>query len=224
MREEHVAIFVDGAFFQRRARTLWGKMSANDLAERLHKYCIGHLSHTVSGIKMYDSLYRIFYYDCPPLINNVFHPLKKQTVSLAKTDLYAYTHDFHNALLKKRKVALRLGRLSNNDLHYMLTYDAQKRILSGSKTVDDLTDEDFALNVRQKGVDMRIGLDISSLAYKKQVTRMILISGDSDFVPAAKLARREGIDFLLDPMGASISTDLMEHIDGLQTQIRQAEK
>lgn len=46
---------------------------------------------------------------------------------------------------------------------------------------------------------------------------MILISGDSDFVPAAKLARREGIDFILDPMGASISPDLSEHIDGIRS-------
>ena len=47
--------------------------------------------------------------------------------------------------------------------------------------------------------------------------QIILISGDSDFVPAAKMARREGIDFILDPMGASIKDDLFEHIDGLET-------
>ena len=45
---------------------------------------------------------------------------------------------------------------------------------------------------------------------------MILVAGDSDFVPAAKLARREGIDFILDPMGNHIHSDLNEHIDGIQ--------
>ena len=64
---------------------------------------------------------------------------------------------------------------------------------------------------------MRIGLDIASLAYKKQVDQIILIAGDSDFVPAAKLARREGIDFILDPMWASIKDSLFEHIDGLRS-------
>ena len=64
---------------------------------------------------------------------------------------------------------------------------------------------------------MRIGLDIASLSYKKQVDQIILIAGDSDFVPAAKLARREGIDFILDPMEATIRDDLFEHIDGLQS-------
>jgi len=73
------------------------------------------------------------------------------------------------------------------------------------------------LNVDQKGVDMKIGIDIASVAYKKQVEKIVLISGDSDFVPAAKLARREGIDFVLDPMGAVIKPDLFEHIDGLRS-------
>ena len=79
----------------------------------------------------------------------------------------------------------------------------------------EMTERDVKYDVRQKGVDMRIGLDIASRAYKKLVDQIILVAGDSDFVPAAKLARREGIDFLLDPMWASIREDLHEHIDGV---------
>lgn len=55
------------------------------------------------------------------------------------------------------------------------------------------------------------------MAFKRRADQMVLISGDSDFVPAAKLARREGIDFILDPMWASIRAGLHEHIDGLQS-------
>ena len=43
-------------------------------------------------------------------------------------------------------------------------------------------------------------MDIASLSYKHQVDQIVLIAGDSDFVPAAKLARREGLDFVLDPL------------------------
>ena len=64
---------------------------------------------------------------------------------------------------------------------------------------------------------MRIGVDIASVTFKRQVDQIILISGDSDFVPAAKLARREGIDFVLDPMWAQIKDDLFEHIDGMHS-------
>ena len=79
----------------------------------------------------------------------------------------------------------------------------------------ELGDADVALGLRQKGVDMRIGLDITSITLKKQADTMILVTGDSDFVPAAKLARREGVEFILDPMRQSIEDDLFEHIDGL---------
>lgn len=64
---------------------------------------------------------------------------------------------------------------------------------------------------------MRIGVDVASLAFKKQVDQIVLIAGDADFVPAAKLARREGIDFVLDPMWQAIPSSLMEHIDGLRS-------
>lgn len=71
---------------------------------------------------------------------------------------------------------------------------------------------------------MRIGLDIASMAFKRQVAQIILVAGDSDFVPAAKLARREGFDFVLDPMWAQIRPDLHEHIDGLRSVFSNKEK
>ena len=67
----------------------------------------------------------------------------------------------------------------------------------------------------KKGVDMRIGLDIASLTLKGQADTIILVSGDADFVPAAKLARREGVRFVLDPLWQEIPADLNEHVDGL---------
>ncbi|WP_425534796.1 NYN domain-containing protein [Xanthomonas oryzae] len=83
--------------------------------------------------------------------------------------------------------------------------------------VEDLLEDDFLPAVRQKGVDMRIGIDISSLALKHQVDQIVLFAGDADFVPAAKLARREGIDFVLDPMWSSVADGLLEHIDGMRS-------
>ncbi|MFP7365047.1 NYN domain-containing protein [Corynebacterium callunae] len=80
----------------------------------------------------------------------------------------------------------------------------------------DLTEGDFALDITQKGVDMRIGLDIASLAERKTVNQIVMITGDSDFVPAAKHARREGIDFILGPMWADIARSLSEHVDGIR--------
>ncbi|GLH36170.1 hypothetical protein RS1P1_04540 [Pseudomonas moraviensis] len=81
----------------------------------------------------------------------------------------------------------------------------------------DLMENDVSIETRQKGVDMRIGIDVASLSFKQQVDQIVLIAGDADFVPAAKMARREGVDFILDPMWQSIPDSLMEHIDGLRS-------
>lgn len=79
----------------------------------------------------------------------------------------------------------------------------------------NLSGDDVYFPLRQKGVDMKIGLDIASMTLKRQVDTIVLVTGDSDFVPAAKVARREGVEFILDPMWQSVDGDLMEHIDGI---------
>ena len=117
-------------------------------------------------------------------------------------------------------MALRLGRLNERFGHWTIRPAVTKELLSGKRQFANLTDGDFEYAVEQKGVDMRIGLDIASIASKRLVDQMVLVAGDSDFVPAAKMARREGIDFILDPMGAPIPPDLHEHIDGVQTVLK----
>lgn len=210
-----VAILVDGGFFTRRAKSLWGDRLPKEMAEILHRYCTMLLVHSENGKQVRDRLYRIFYYDCPPMERNVYHPLLKKDKSMKKEPLYAWMTEFQDELRSKRKVALRMGRLSDNGLGYTLSIDIIKKLCAGTLKFEDLTESDFHLTVQQKGVDMRIGIDIASMVYKKQVTKIILIAGDSDFVPAAKLARREGIDFVLNPLGSNINGDLREHIDGL---------
>ena len=111
-------------------------------------------------------------------------------------------------------LALRLGDVSKNqDRSWILRAEPQKRLLNGEIGAPDLVDADFEPALRQKGVDMRIGLDIASIALKCQAKTIILVAGDADFVPAAKLARREGVQFILDPLWRSVSSDLSEHID-----------
>jgi len=212
---QKTAIMVDGGFYRRRAQTLLGETTASYRAKELIDYCHRHLRDKNSNTR--SELYRIFYYDCPPSGKRVFHPVLGQTEDLSKSDLYKWMTIFLAELKKQRKVALRLGMLDDSETHYNLNYDILKKLCNQKLTLSDLKREDFKLSISQKGVDMKIGLDIASLAYKKQVSQIILISADSDFVPAAKLARREGIDFILDPMWASVNPELNEHIDGLRS-------
>ena len=207
------AILVDGGFYRRRAFVAYGDKSPSERADELYAYCKRHL--TTHG--EHNELYRIFYYDCPPMTRQVFHPLTQKPVNFAKSDTYTWAYNFFNELKKKRKVALRMGELAEQQAHYVLKNNKLNQLIRGQISVQDLTEKDFLFNVEQKGVDMRIGLDIASLAYKKQVVQIVLVSGDSDFVSAAKLARREGIDFILDALHTNIKENLFEHIDGLRT-------
>lgn len=209
------AILVDGGFYRKRAYKAFGDKEPQDRADELENYCKRHLKEKIGGITHYHQLYRIFYYDCPPSKKAVYNPITKKNDELSQSNQFSWTNQFFDCLKKKRKFALRLGELSDSSIGYYLSPSKTKEIISGKLSPDKISESDLKLMIDQKGVDMRIGLDIASLVYKKQVDQIVLISGDSDFVPAAKLARREGVDFVLDSLGAKIKDNLFEHIDGL---------
>jgi uncharacterized LabA/DUF88 family protein len=214
--EMATAILIDGDFFIRRLRFLVGKQTAQKAASDLHWMCREHLRQN----ERKRELYPIFFYDCPPLTKKVHNPITGKAVDFGNTATAVWRAAFHDELRKLRKVALRLGYLNERMGHWSIRPEKLKDLLGGRITVRDLAEGDVLYAVQQKGVDMRIGLDIASLAYKKLVDQIILVAGDSDFVPAAKMARREGIDFILDPMWGTIRPDLHEHIDGLRSVIQ----
>ena len=213
-----IAILVDGGFYKKRAKALFGEKNPDERANELINYCYRHIKekHSPNNCSQ-NELYRIFYYDCHPSEKNVYHPLTGKVINLKTQPPYNWNEAFFLSLMQKRKVALRMGEILETSIGYKITEKATKKLCRHEISIDDLTEHDFTLDITQKGVDMRIGLDIASMAYKKQVDRIVLIAGDSDFVPAAKYARREGIDFILDPLWQPIKPSLMEHIDGLET-------
>ncbi len=210
LRPVITAVLIDGGFYRRRAYSLFGEKTPEDRANEMVKYARRHIG------KSRSSLYRIFYYDCPPSEKVLFHPLTRSQVNLAATDQFKWTNEFFKALTHKRKVALRRGEELETQNGYVLKKEPLKKLCAGTLRVEDLQEQDFKLEITQKGVDMRIGLDIASLAESGTVNQIVMITGDSDFVPAAKHARRSGIDFILDPMWATVATSLSEHVDGIR--------
>lgn len=207
------AILVDGGYYRKRANLIWGKKDAADRADELFNYCLLHISEPDEP----RDLYRIFYYDCPGMTRQITHPLTKNVIDYSSGALTLWTKQFFECLASKRKVALRRGELAENQAEFVLKPKALNDLLAGKKSIPDLTEQDFRLNVKQKGVDMRIGLDAASIAMGKLADQIILIAGDSDFLPVAKIARRSGIDFILDPMKQMPKSNLLEHVDGIET-------
>jgi len=211
------AILVDGGFFVRRFRHVYPDIDASDapeVAQTLRRMCAGHLTSRANAGRR--ELYRIFFYDCPPVTKKAHRPISGKAIDFSRTPTAAFRRRLHDDIRRLRKTALRLGHLSE-DAGWALRPDRLKALLRGQVAVAELVDDDFFYDVKQKGVDMRIGVDIASLAFKRQVDQIVLVAGDADFVPAAKLARREGIDFVLDPMWHPIHSSLNEHIDGLRS-------
>lgn len=84
-------------------------------------------------------------------------------------------------------------------------------------TPTELTDSDFAPDFEQKGVDMRIGLDIANYFSRRSVERIILATGDTDCVPAMKHARISGLQVVLIRFpNSTIAPELIEHCDFLR--------
>ena len=195
-------------------------------------------------------VYRIFFYDAPPFEGQAHHPLTGKQINYAKSDQAAFQRELFDLLRKQRNVALRLGHLSKlsgwvlqsdqlvkllrarqlmenvaalepqADGTIVLPADLAADAAKQAEHWAQLQDWMVRLDLRQKGVDMRIGLDIASITLKRLASTIILVAGDADFVPAAKLARREGLQFILDPLWQSVSDDLFEHIDGLKTALK----
>lgn len=216
------AILVDGSFFLKRYKFVNGFNSSDDpitKAKNLVKYCMRHIGKVNSYRERYDlpntELYRIFFYDAEPYSGDSTNPVSGQHISFKRTPQYQERTQLFTELKKQRKIALRLGSLKNSSKKWAIRPKYTKALLDGNMEVSDLQVDDVHYPLNQKAVDMKIGLDIATLAFKHQVDQIILIAGDSDFVPAAKFARREGVDFVLDPMGNHIAPSLHEHIDGL---------
>jgi len=206
-----VAILVDGGFFFKRYRKCYPGGT-----QHTPQTCVKNMYTMLMSHVAQARLYRILFYDCPPLDKKAHNPITGKSIDFGKSPQAHFRHEFHTELKKLRKVALRLGYLRDNG-GWVISPTKTKELLKRNSQISDLTERDVAFDIRQKGVDIKIGLDIASLAYKGLVDRIILVSGDADFVPAAKLARREGIDFVLDPMWKAIDPSLHEHIDGLKS-------
>jgi uncharacterized LabA/DUF88 family protein len=224
------AIVVDGAFFLRRFKHCFpdhDKKDPTSVAHGLGMLAYWHIVQRIGPVEVMESLsrnallaesrhfYRIFFYDCPPLEKRMHTPLARKSIDFSKSPEAIFRRQLHREILKLRKVALRLGRL-NETSRWRLTEAATAKLISNPEQFKP-QDSDFEIDTKQKGVDMRLGLDVASLAFKRQVDQIVIVAADADFVPAAKLARREGIDVILDRMGErNAAADLLEHVDALR--------
>lgn len=148
-----------------------------------------------------EELHRVLYYDCPEYSGTVQLPISRAPHTFAGTD--ALLRD----LAARDYFAVRSGSLRFRG------WD-RKRVPGQAAPAAPPTDADFKPKFVQKGIDMRIGLDIATYAASDRIDRLGLVSADTDLVPALKHARRAGLQVTVYELpGQHLHRDLIEHAD-----------
>lgn len=128
-----------------------------------------------------ETLFRVLYYDCAHYAGTAKLPISGADHEFTSDDRWL------KDLAAKDHFAVRRGVLKFRG------WKPKKIPLATAK----LADADFLPDFEQKGVDMRIGLDMASYAENRSVGRIILLSGDTDCVPAMKHCRKAGLQVVL---------------------------
>jgi len=180
------AVFIDGGHVRVLAKAA-GFQYNPDFIEKFAHGCVAQ------G----ETLLRILYYDCAP-----YSGKQKRPVS-GEIQEFKGSVEWLHALAQKDLFAVRRGALK---------FRGYKPI--SVPISDELSDDDFKPDFEQKGVDMRIGLDIASYSGSKAIDRIILASGDTDCIPAMKHGRKAGIQIVLVTFpDYKIAAELLEHAD-----------
>lgn len=181
-----VAVFIDGGHVRVLAKTA-GFHYDPDFIEKFAHNCVSN------G----ETLIRILYYDCAP-----YSGKQKKPVS-GEFQEFKGSGDWLHVLAQKNLFAVRLG---------VLKFRGYKPV--SVPISDELSDDDFKPDFEQKGVDMRIGLDIASYSASKAIDRIILVSGDTDCIPAMKHGRKAGLQIVLVTFpGHHVAAEMLEHAD-----------
>jgi uncharacterized LabA/DUF88 family protein len=199
---EKYAILLDGGFVTAKLKAHLGRFP---LSTDVVTLCAKLQSRAeLSDLK----LLRIYYYDAPPLNKVIVNPLNSERLDLGKTSRASEARRLQESLDLEPNFAVRRGETVFHGwrLGAAATQELQNRPRSPVA-------KDFVPDIKQKGVDLRIGLDIARLSLRRLVDVIVVVAGDSDLVPAFKFARREGIRVYLDYLGHSVARDLRVHVD-----------
>lgn len=206
--KKKVAILIDGEWFR--------VALENDLRGRIPVGITAAIiyANALQVVEAQEEVYRIFYYDCEPHCGKTTNPISRQLVDCTSPQKKTARMRFFSELGQMPLIALRRGVVKPRTWGIKNSY-LKKLLQTG--TAAPLTSDDVKLSMTQKGVDMRIGIDVATLSLKHQVDRIILISGDTDMIPAMKLARREGVQVVLVELdGRRLRPEMVEDADYLR--------
>ena len=187
---EKVAILLDGGFVKKK------------LQQQLHHFptpqdVVGVCTTVMGKPRLAGmALYRVFYYDAPPFEGRSRNPISGVMLNFSGTPQAQQNRALIDTLELEPDFAVRRGEIVQSG--WKLGRAALQSLAQGARPI---TANDLVPDMEQKGVDIRIGLDIARIALKGLVDVLVLVTGDSDFVPVMKFARTEGLKVYLETLG-----------------------
>lgn len=199
------AILLDGGFVTKKLQEQLGEPAR---AEHIVSLCDEIRAH--QELKSYELL-RTYFYDAPPSLETVQFPVSDGSLPLAESNRAKHAQSLYDQLELRPGFALRMGETRVNPQRWKLKPKSVRQLIREPRKLED---RDFNLDINQKGVDIRIGLDMARLALRDLVRAVVVVTGDSDFVPAFKFVRREGVKVMLCTMGhKGARRELKAHAD-----------
>jgi uncharacterized LabA/DUF88 family protein len=204
MMKPRYAILLDGGFLKKKLHDrLQRPASADDIVAECDRL------RALPEVQDYELL-RIYYYDAWPAAESIKLPVSRGDYNMGQTERFRESQKLFAQLVMKPNFALRMGQVSISPNKWRLKASVARQLVRQQRA---LADEDFVPDAQQKGVDMRIGMDMARLALREMVWTVIVVTGDSDFIPAFKFVRREGVQVVLDLMGENGRRELKQHSD-----------
>ena len=178
---EKVVLFLDGGFVKKKLQEQTGTFPTV-------QNVVGLCSIIMSKPRLQGKeLHRAYYYDAPPFEGKATNPLDGSQINFSTTAAAAQNRALIDSLELQPDFAVRRGSLVQSG--WKLGKYALKNL---KKSGGAIVARDLVPDISQKGVDIRIGLDIASIALKRFADIFVLVTGDSDFVAPMKFARKEG--------------------------------
>ena len=193
----NTAVLTDGAFLRKKFHAAFKK---DITAENIQLFTNDLLSKfNLSS----EDLHRMYYYDCAPCTAKTSTPVLNKAFLFEKTPQYTNGTQLLSEIKKLDFFAVREGTLQFSGW----------KLKKSAYNKTPLADDDFEPELHQKGVDIKIGLDLAWISYNHIADRVIFVTGDSDFVPAIKTARRNGIFVYLVTLNHMVRSELPDNCD-----------
>jgi uncharacterized LabA/DUF88 family protein len=146
-----------------------------------------------------EEIIRVLYYDCAPYSGTVKLPISGTPFTFTGSDQWL------DELARKDLFAVRRG---------VLKFRGYKPKQTPVHPAGSPTDADFDPDFEQKGVDMRIGLDIAAYSAIRCIDRIVLVTNDTDCVPAMKYGRKAGLQVVIVELpNGKTAPELVAHAD-----------